>query len=563
MCDDRASATTIPTIEYIVQPMEFKLTAKVRQALDSRYSVPIILLVVLLGQWFILFSSAGPAWDGIYYYSYARSIVFDGDMHIGNDLRLSYATAPIDFANAAPDQLLTATGRTASPFALGSALVWVPWLAILRGLAGLGQLAGLLPDSLTGYEWYFTLGLATLSMILGWLAFWLAYRLALQVSQKGSALLATLTLLFTTPLLFYMYADSLFAHATAAFITALYITVWWRYFRLPRTYAAALAMGALLGLASLVRWQHVVYGVLPLSAIVGWWLSLPDTERRGQIGRAVSLALLLALGAAAVLSLQLIHWRLLYGQWLTIPQGNEFMNWAAPYWRQVLFSSFKGLMTWMPVFFLALAGLLIQLKKRRQFLLPLLIVLLLETYINSSSADWFGGGGYGPRRFTGEAAILVVGYAGLLQWLPGRIRLLAGGLLGLGLALHQWLLLRFGLADELGGRVLSMVPDYKWAEVDFATFLQQIGSRLGDAAQRPGQLFNRPDTPLGMLRDGQFPVRPVAALAATAFFLGLGWLVATRLAGRRAPVWAWRGWLLLALLGLLILGADVWLLFMA
>jgi hypothetical protein len=308
-----------------------------------------------------------------------------------------------------------------------------------------------------------------------------------------------------------------------------------------------------------VRWQHIVYAVLPLSAIIAWWLSMPAGERRPQAKRTVLLLLMTGLGAAAVLALQLGHWRLQYGQWITVPQGATFMDWTAPYWQQVLFSSFKGLLTWMPVFFLALAGLLLQIKKHRRFLLPLLIVLLLQTYVNSSSNDWFGGGGYGPRRFTGELAILIIGYAGFLQWLPGRIRLLTGGILAGALVLHQWLLLRFGLDNEIGGRVLSMAPDYRWAESDYGSFLRQLGTHLANLAPRPLQILHWPNSPLGRLYEGEFPTRHLAALALSGLFVALCWLLARRLLSRGSRISRQTNWLLLILLALIILGANVWL----
>lgn len=543
--------------------MQFKSSRGALKEPARRYAVPAVLVAIFAFQWAVLFTSSTPSWDGAMYYAYTHSMVFDGDMHIANDLQLGYAKAVREFAAARMDLITTETGRVDSPFAIGSALIWAPWLAILRGLAGLGQLAGLVPKSLTGYEWYFTMGVASLSMILGWLAFWLAYRLALQISRTASAALATLTVLFATPLLYYMYAEALFAHATAAFITALFITIWWRYFRRPSSYAMALAIGGLLGLTGLVRWQHIVYAVLPLSSIIAWWLSLPASERRARLLRAVLLALTVGLGTVAVLSLQLVHWRLLYGQWITVPQGSWFMDWRAPYLQQVLFSSFRGLLAWMPVFFLALVGLILNLRKHTAFVLPLLIVLFLETYVNSSSADWFGGGGYGPRRFTGEVTIMVIGYAALLQWLPEKVRLVGGGLMAVALVVQQWLLLRFGTTEAIGGRVLSMIPPFRWAEDGYSAFFQQLGARLTDVARRPWQALHWPDSPLGVLYDGRLPVRHVLTLAATLLFVGLIWLIVAQIGRRSGPISAQARWLALALIGMAVLGANLWLLFWA
>ncbi|MFN2223861.1 MAG: hypothetical protein ACK2UH_14990, partial [Candidatus Promineifilaceae bacterium] len=420
-----------------------------------RYGAPITLLLFFLFQWAALFPGSKPTWDAAFYYAYTRSIVFDGDLRIANDLRQSYPTASPDFAAKQLDQDTNEHGRVISPFAFGSSFLWLPWLAILRAFAGIGQLLSGQASTLTGFEWYFRLGLATLAMMLGWLAFYTSYRLARIINQRSSAMLATLTVLFTTPLLYYMYAEPLYAHATSAFVTAILVFVWWRLFHEPFTYSGALAFGILIGLAFLVRWQHLIYVVLPLSSLVDYWFSLARGERRRQLKRVLALAIVVGVGTTAAVSLQLAHWKILYQEWITIPQGATFMNWTAPHWYQVLFSTFRGLLPWMPVFFLSFVGLIVGLRKQRKFMLPLLIVLVLAIYVNSSSRDWFAGGAYGPRRFTSELTILIIGYAVLLQALPRRFRLIAGSLMGVILTLHQWILFRFGLDEAIGGNVLT------------------------------------------------------------------------------------------------------------
>ena len=106
----------------------------------KRYLKPsIILATVCLIQWAILFQDINPTWDAAFYYSYARSLIFDGDLRIADDLVLSYPTASNDFVNKGMDQVRTATGRVSTPFAIGSALLWLPWLVVLRIIYFIGQ----------------------------------------------------------------------------------------------------------------------------------------------------------------------------------------------------------------------------------------------------------------------------------------------------------------------------------------------------------------------------------------------------------------------------------------
>ena len=55
---------------------------------------PQILLLLFLVQVALCLSPGAPAWDGAFYYAYTRSAVLDGDLRLGNDLRVSYAAYP-------------------------------------------------------------------------------------------------------------------------------------------------------------------------------------------------------------------------------------------------------------------------------------------------------------------------------------------------------------------------------------------------------------------------------------------------------------------------------------
>ena len=526
----------------------------------TRFPRPLIVIVaVFLLMWAFLSKDSYPTWDAAFYYAYARSVAFDGDLKIDNDLRLSYPTASTDFVNKGYDQIRTETGRVDSPFAIGSSLIWLPWLAFSRGIAAVGQLVNVLPEHLSGFEWYFALTTSALSALLGLLAFWFGYLVAYPETSKSSALASILTLLFATPLIYYQFREPLYSHATSAFVNGFVVYLWWRSYRQKPSYKRALLIGGATGLAALVRWQNIVYLVLPLVTAILWWLDLPPSERRSEWKRAFIYATLIGLAALAVLSIQFSHWRLLYGTLITVPQGGTFVDWSAPFLVQVLFSPFRGLLPWMPVVFLAVLGLLLMGKKRSRLMIPMLILLVVTLYVNSSTLDWFGGGGYGPRKFSGELVIFIVGYSGLIQAIPSKVRKPAALILGVGLFLHQWILLRFGLEERIGGRVVSMYPEYQWSEVSYGEFIKSITNHFSDIINSPRDFFVQTRSPIADLLDGRWPGLQIYSLFAAATFLLIIWLTLRFIRGRgqRSGLEFWAGAITIAVL---IIFANIWIL---
>ena len=187
----------------------------------------------------------------------------------------------------------------------------------------------------------------------------------------------------------------------------------------------------------------------------------PEQKTSGIAPGSGLLAALLPAACYSSFSIQLVLWKVYFNSWLTIPQGDFYVDYR-PLAAAHPLSPFRGLLPWMPVALPALIGLLLLARKNPYLVVPLFVVLLLALYVNASTRDWFGGGGYGPRRFTSELPIWALGYTALLAALAPRLRVWVGGLLAALLIVHQWILLAFGIPEELGGRVTSMAPTYTW-----------------------------------------------------------------------------------------------------
>ncbi len=488
------------------------------------------LALVFFLQWLLLFSAHVPQWDAAYYYAYARSLAFDQDLYLENDLLAAYPYVGSQYQASRLDRLeqqRTVTGRVDAPFAVGSGLLWTGLLVVLRPLAPLLIASA---EPITGYEWPFVLAVATFATLCGFVAFWLGYRLARQMVGEKLAFAAAITLMFTTPLLYYQFRDPIYSHTASALTTGLVVYAWWSVRHTLPSWRWGILLGLLVGFATLVRWQHLMYLALPVvSAIWAWWV-LPADQRGKRLKTLMVYGLALGAAALLVFALQMNVWRLFYGSWIAIPQGENFMAWSAPFWRPTLFSPYRGLFLWMPVAFFAFIGLIHLSRRKAQTYLPLLFVLGLEIYINSSTRDWFGGGGFGPRRFTSELVIFLIGYAGFLHlgasllsrvWSNRGARVLLAGGLGLLLAWHQWILLRYGLSERIGGRNLSMQPDFRWQESTIPEFARLIGGHIGDLFSRPGDFLVLPSSPWFVWQQtGNFPWWSLL------FLLGLGLVAA-------------------------------------
>jgi hypothetical protein len=474
-----------------------------------------LILFVFLSQWLVLFSAQVPEWDGAYYYAIARSVAFDQDLHLENDLMAAYPYVNPPYRASHLDRLeehRTITGRISAPFAIGISLLWVGWLVVLEPLT---SMLLTLNGPVTGYEWPFIITVATFSALCGLMAFWLGYRLARKVVEEKWAIAAAITLMFTTPMLYYQFRDAFYSHTAGALTMGLVVYAWWHIRQRPLTWRAGVLMGGLIGLATLVRWQHLLYLTLPAISALWDWVLLPGPERGPAFKRLLGYGVAMGAAAFLVFFVQMVVWRLFYGSWVEVPQGDFYMVWVPLFWRSTLFSPYRGLFLWMPVALFSLIGLVDLSRQSPRTYIPILLMLVLEIYINSSTRDWFGGGGFGPRRFTSELVVLVLGYAGFLQLLGQQlsrwqvIHRLSGWLaagLGMVLAWQQWILLRYGLVEKMGGRNLSMQPDYRWEETTLGEFARQIMNHVGDLWSRPQDFLIFAHSPVAIWQQaGQFP----------------------------------------------------------
>lgn len=378
----------------------------------------VVLAAVLV---LLLFSHPLVHGDGLAHFIYLDSIAGDGDLDLSNQAdRFGAANQYHIFAHPATGELVTS-------FPFGSAYLLAPFYWLGR------TLEPHIPAAQVNAAYFHTRqGLSLAFSLIGMLgalcyaaaAVWLTYGAARRIAPDGAAAVAALAGLAGTPMLFYATVEPLGSHVYGAALVALALWLATRHISTGEehtygapTFARALALGLVLGMALFVRWQLLLYS-LPVGAVL-LWRGLAALPRRQAFGTAC----IFALGVGLFGALCVLYFRRYFGASFFIPtevqSGQGFIGAPLRFLPQILFDAQKGWLTWSPVAALGLAGLIALACSRlgawRVVAAVCLAGIGLELALNSSLHDWFGGWAFGQRRMTEAYAPLVLGMAWLMR----------------------------------------------------------------------------------------------------------------------------------------------------
>ena len=357
------------------------------RGLGLRQAWPTLLLAALLVPTY-LDHSRNMESDGIHYYSYLRSVLFDRDLDLRDDYEL------LGWAN--PEQ------RNVLP--IGAPILWSPLVLVVHlGREGARLFGAPAPNGVEpiyqGAACLATLiyGAAGLFLLQGALGRW---------AVAAAAFWATVLCWIGSPLRFYLSVLPGLAHG-AEFFAAVLVLRTYLCLRARPDVRSAVGAGAACGLLFLVRSQDGLLLSLPALDLALRAMRGPD--RRGPIR-----ALLALLGAFVVLALpQMIVWQLMFGVPLLVPHkvihGAQFMHLEHPELLGTLVSPRGGLFLNYPAMLLAALGLVLLAFRDRRYVISILPALLAGWYLNSTIFDW-----YHVRRFTGLVPFLAPGLAFLI-----------------------------------------------------------------------------------------------------------------------------------------------------
>jgi hypothetical protein len=466
--------------------------------------------------------------DGFYYYSYLRSLAFDGDVEFSNDYRLlGLGDKPHLFEP-------TPTGYAQSAWTIGPAIVWAPFFGAGH-LVARSLNAGGAPVSTDGTSYPYRQAVCIAGLVYGLLGCWFSFRLTSRLVARPLAAAAVATTVAGSFMLWYVIKEPSMTHAPSMALVAGF-TLGWLATREHRTRTHWLLLGLLAGFMTLVRWQNALFAVLPAcDAAAALWSAWKAGDRRAA-ARTIADGLLFTAAATLAFVPQMLAWKAIYGSYLAVSPVGPQIRFADPQIVDILFSSRNGLLSTSPILYIGAIGLVVFALTRPGLGLPLVAAVALMTYFNACIQDWWGSAGFGGRRFDGTLPIFCIGVAvagaravGFVQRRP------AAAVSALGAALVLWNLALLSTAQQGLMRIGESVSFGDLGAEQTRTLHRWLGNPFTYPTSLLFALRNRlSPAHYDMLSANRFlsdPLRPYGRLdigAADQWWLDEGWYSAER-----------------------------------
>jgi hypothetical protein len=394
------------------------------------------------------------------------------------------------------------TGRVANPCPIGPVLLWMPTYLLGLGLKKLAALMVSLPREMLREQSAFDFWMAALgSLFAGLAGLGTLFRLLRRHLGVAAARFGTVGAAAATPLVWYLVHQPLYQHACAFWAVTLFCERWdaWRgQGREPMTWRRWAGLGALGGLALLMRLQEGIWLLLPGLDVLGGLVTELRGARRGRVLLGWLGGGLLCVGVAAlVYSPQLLLWHWYFGA-LRTPQPPGHMRWGHPGLLATIWSMRGGLLTWSPMLYLGLPGLWLARRRLGGLAWRLGLVLAVEWWVNAAAWDHWASWTFGARRFTDATVVFAMGLGGFwAACTEGRSGRQPDGQGRAGIRRGLWAVLL--LAVAWNGLLMELVRQRRvkssgagaYAASDWVRWAQGP-PWLGQALDRFGFPFNQP-----------------------------------------------------------------------
>ena len=360
--------------------------------------------------------------DGFYYFAHLRSLWFDGDDNLANDYRL------LGFGDKPHLFVPTPTGYAQTAWSVGPSLAWAPFFAvgdrIAHTLAKRGHAV-----AIDGTSYPYRQAVCVAGLFWGLIGLFFCYRLTRVYTTPGWAAMALAVVTLGSFILWYLVKEPSMAHAPSMAAVAAFTWMWaaTRDTRTPWQWAA---LGLLAGLMGAMRWQNVLFAVLP--AIEWLVIAIGHARARARDALLVDLRNGVLFVALAIVGLvpQLLAWKAIYGTWFAVsPLSPQIRLWDS-HWPEVLWSSRSGLFAMSPVLYVGALGLLLLWRRDRLATIAALTAFSAMVFLNGAVQDWWGGSAFGGRRFDATLPLLVLGTALALErsaaWVAAHPRVVVG-----------------------------------------------------------------------------------------------------------------------------------------
>jgi Tfp pilus assembly protein PilF len=346
--------------------------------------------------------------DDTGYYSYLRSIFFDGDIDFIDERYYSHINR------------FNSTGYVFSNWQLGQAVLYLPFFLAGHLLALIYSALGY-PIKADGYSAPYFIATAIASTTYLFAGLMIMSRVLKKIVDERIAVIASMSLWMASPLLYYTFIRQRMAHTTEFFLAALFVMAWINYRKSNNKYHHAV-IGGCLGLLCLIRLINANYGVLYIVDMTFLYFAGRNSENPIKAAEVLTNTLCFIALFLVFLLPQFVAWNQINGSiissYLTETLKSQAIETSASSLMlgsklyDLFFSTKWGLVVATPLWFAGLMGLFISGPVSRGVRLASLasiatLIIVILSFVESDA--------YGNRYFIAAAVLFTIGLANLLH----------------------------------------------------------------------------------------------------------------------------------------------------
>jgi hypothetical protein len=402
--------------------------------------------------------------DGVGYYAFARAPLIEHNLDFTEDYRHaneSFRAPRLDENGQPRPEFRTPTGHLDNHFTVGPAILWTPFLFLTHAGVLLARALGSSVPA-DGFSAPYRIAMALATAIYGFLGLLLAFRLARQYVHERWALLATIAIWWASSLPVYMYFNPSWSHAHSAFAVALFLW-YWHETHTSRSFLQWFLLALIAGLMLDVYYANLmVLTVLVVEAARQYLAAFRSRARAGAPAtdspRLADLLVCHLLFVSVLFLCMLpifLTRRVVYGNAFEsgyIPLRNWL--WRSPAFLPVLFSSNHGLLSWTPILFFAIVGLILFRWREPRVGASFLAAFLAFYLFIACYPDWAGISSFGSRFFVSLTALFILGLAVFLDRSAQLFRSNRAALTGASTFLAAFLLWNVGFMFQWGAHLI-------------------------------------------------------------------------------------------------------------
>lgn len=304
----------------------------------------------------------------------------------------------------------TSIGKRAIKYSMGMAVLYSPFFFIVHAYTHLFNL-----DTL-GYSMPYQLALLLSSLFYLFIGLVFLRRVLMMYFSQLVTSITLIVMVIGTNLLQYSTYSAPMSHAYsfALFSVFIYLTIVWH--RKPN-FRNSILVGLITGLIVLVRPANIIITLVFILYKISNWYDIKNKvffflKKYKQL-------IVIMLFAFVVVLPQLLYWKSVTGSFFYYTYRDEGFFFSNPQIYSGLFSYRNGWLTYTPVIIFSLIGIVMMLKRQREFFIPILTFIIINTYFILSWWCWWYVG-FGNRAFIESYALLSIPFAIFLSWVMSK-----------------------------------------------------------------------------------------------------------------------------------------------